>query len=47
MKRNTKYAKSKAEIIRIQELRRSNAAQPIKNKKAYSRKSKYNTLDNY
>lgn len=31
----------------VQELRRSNAAQPIKSKKAYSRKSKYNTLDNY
>lgn len=25
----------------VQELRRSNAAQPIKNKKAYSRKVKY------
>jgi hypothetical protein len=47
MKRNMKYTKSAEEIRRIQELRRSNAAQPIKNKKAYSRKSKYNTLDNY
>ena len=41
MKRNMKYAKPRSEVLRIQELRRSNAAQPIKNKKAYSRKSKY------
>ena len=48
MKRNTKYAKQAEEIRRIQELRRSNAAQPIRNKKAYTRKTKYsNTLDNY
>ena len=33
------------EVLRIQELRRSNAAQPIKNKKAYSRKSKYGKLE--
>jgi hypothetical protein len=33
-------------IEAIQNLRRSNAAQPHKNKKAYSRKSKYkNNLD--
>ena len=48
MKRNDmKFKKSQSEVQRIQELRRSNAAQPIKSKKAYSRKSKYNTLDNY
>jgi len=28
-------------VKRIQELRRSNAATPIKNKKIYSRKNKY------
>ena len=47
MKRVIKPSKTRAEVLRVQELRRSNAAQPIKNKKAYSRKSKYNTLDNY
>ena len=31
----------KNKIIRIQELRRSNAATPIPNKKKYSRKIKY------
>ena len=30
-----------ARVARVQELRRSNAAQPQRNKKAYSRKSKY------
>ena len=33
--------KTKEEIRRIQELRRSNAATPIKDKKIYSRKQKY------
>lgn len=31
----------KEKVIRIQELRRSNAATPIRNKKIYSRKEKY------
>lgn len=47
MKRNMKYTKTKEELRRIQELRRSSAAQPMKNKKAYSRKIKHKTLDNY
>lgn len=33
--------KIKNKVIRIQELRRSNAATPIPNKKKYSRKIKY------
>ena len=34
-------------VKRIQELRRSNAAQPVRNKKKYTRKIKYkNKLDN-
>ena len=33
--------KTKEEIRRIQELRRSNAATPLKNKKQYSRKIKF------
>lgn len=32
-------------VKRIQELRRSNAATPLKNKKKYSRKQKYKTLE--
>jgi len=31
----------KEKVIRIQELRRSNAATPIRNKKIYSRKQKH------
>jgi hypothetical protein len=31
----------KEKVIRIQELRRSNAATPIRNKKIYNRKQKY------
>lgn len=35
-------------VTMVQELRRSNAAQPIKSKKAYSRKTKHSkTIDNY
>ena len=37
-------AKTKEEIRRIQELRRSNAATPIKDKKIYSRKRKYKNV---
>ena len=33
--------KMKEKVKRIQELRRSNAATPIKNKKVYTRKEKY------
>ena len=33
--------KTREDILRIQELRRSNASAKHKNKKAYSRKSKY------
>lgn len=36
------FRKSKEELRRIQELRRSNASQPIKSKKLYNRKEKYN-----
>ena len=37
----------KEKIKRIQELRRSNAATPVRNKKKYTRKIKYkNKLDN-
>ena len=32
-------------VKRIQELRRSNAATPLKNKKKYTRKQKYKTLE--
>jgi hypothetical protein len=32
-------------VKRIQELRRSNAAQPIRNKKKYTRKIKYKKSD--
>ena len=34
--------KTQSEIRRIQELRRSNAATPLRNKKIYSRKSRQN-----
>ena len=32
-------------VKRIQELRRSNAAQPVRNKKKYTRKIKYKKAD--
>ena len=32
-------------VRRIQELRRSNASQPIRNKKKYTRKTKYKEVD--
>jgi hypothetical protein len=38
------YKKSQSEIRRIQELRRSNAAAPLRNKKIYSRKTKHKKL---
>jgi hypothetical protein len=34
-------ASLKSKVQRIQELRRSNAAQPVRNKKKYTRKQKY------
>jgi hypothetical protein len=34
-------ASLKSKVQRIQELRRSNAAQPVRNKKKYKRKQKY------
>ena len=34
-------ASLKTKVQRIQELRRSNAAQPVRNKKKYTRKQKY------
>jgi hypothetical protein len=36
--------KTQSEIRRIQELRRSNAAAPLRNKKKYSRKLKHKKL---
>jgi hypothetical protein len=39
------WKKTKEEIRKIQELRRSNAAQPLRNKKAYSRKVKHKKFD--
>jgi len=38
------YKKTQSEIRRIQELRRSNAAAPLRNKKVYSRKVKHKNL---
>ena len=38
------YKKTQSEIRRIQELRRSNAAAPLRNKKNYSRKVKHKKL---
>jgi hypothetical protein len=38
------YKKTQSEIRRIQELRRSNAATPLRSKKIYSRKTKYKNL---
>jgi len=40
------YKKTQSEIRRIQELRRSNAAAPLRNKKTYSRKVKHKKLTN-
>jgi len=41
------WKKTREEIRRIQELRRSSAASPLRNKKAYSRKAKHkNKLTN-
>ena len=37
--------KTAEELRRLMELRRSNAAQPLRNKKAYSRKIKHKKLD--
>jgi hypothetical protein len=39
------YKKSQAELRRIQELRRSNAAAPIRNKKKYTRQSSKKMLE--
>jgi hypothetical protein len=43
MKKNRRVQKSKRErnVVRVQELRRSNAPQPHRNRKKYSRKEKY------
>lgn len=38
------WKKTSEEIRRIQELRRSSAAQPVQNKKVYSRKVKHKKL---
>jgi len=37
--------KTSEELRRLMELRRSNAAMPIKNKKKYSRKIKHKNID--
>jgi len=37
--------KTREDIQRVQELRRSNAAQPHRNKKAYTRKAKHKGLE--
>jgi hypothetical protein len=39
------YKKTSNEIRRIQELRRSNAASPLRNLKKYSRKDRQSQLD--
>jgi hypothetical protein len=39
------FKKTADEIRRLQDLRRSNAAQPLRNKKVYSRKIKYKKFD--
>jgi len=39
------WKKTDSQIKRIQELRRSNAATPLRNKKVYSRKVKHKKLD--
>jgi hypothetical protein len=38
--------KTAEELRRLMELRRSNAATPLRNKKAYSRKVKHKKFDN-
>lgn len=40
------FKKSSEELRRIMELRRSNAARPLRNKKKYSRKVKHKKLTN-
>jgi hypothetical protein len=40
------WKKTDSQIKRIQELRRSNAATPLRNKKVYSRKVKHKKIDN-
>jgi hypothetical protein len=40
------WKKTDSQIRRIQELRRSNAATPLRNKKVYSRKVKHKKIDN-
>jgi len=39
------FKKTAEEIRRLQDLRRSNAAQPLRNKKQYTRKIKHKKLD--
>jgi hypothetical protein len=39
-----KLPKSKEELRRLLELRRSNAARPLTNKKKYTRKTKHNDI---
>ena len=46
MKRYIKPSKSREAVQATLELRRSSAAMPHKNKKAYSRKIKHKNLDN-
>lgn len=38
---STKGKPQRANVRRVQELRRSNAAQPIRNRKRYSRQDRY------
>jgi len=39
------WKKPNEQLRRIQELRRSNAASPLRNKKKYSRKNKHKNID--
>lgn len=39
------WKKTNEQLRRIQELRRSNAARPLRNKKVYSRKIKHKNID--
>jgi hypothetical protein len=41
------WKKNKEELRKIQELRRSNAATPLRNKSKYSRKNKHKEVDIY
>jgi hypothetical protein len=41
------WKKTADQLRRLQELRRSNAATPLRNKKNYSRKVKHKKLTNY